>query len=305
MGFEQALVVFVGKLRVNRQPHGLAAVGSARQANRKVHPVFVAGARGHLHGVLLWCEHLLEERGQLRFAKHASGFHVGQQVFEVTHALCQVVHFAQTFVHLLKALGHLFEALAQAGLQGGLQFFVNRLAHLVQFGSIALLQLRQLGFHGAAHLGQAAGVGLRQRIDLLGQAVGQAFLQQGQLLGQCVNLLVLGTGGLGALLQQRLLEQRERLHGLLSALHARLTDLGAQLALQSLGLGLQGSKLLLLPGRLFGQLIFLRLRCGFVAKQQDQEPEQVQPTQRQPHPFTHRALPGTVFSGVRAWPRVR
>jgi hypothetical protein len=118
-----------------------------------------------------------------------------------------------------------------------------------------LLQLGQLGFHGAAHLGQAAGIRLRQSIHLLGQAVGQAFLQQSQLLGQGVDLLVLGARGFGALLQQRLLEQRERLHGLLAALHARLADLGAQFALKALGLGLQMAKLLLLPSVLFGQAL--------------------------------------------------
>ena len=103
-----------------------------------------------------------------------------------------------------------------------------------------MLQLGQLGFHGAAHLGQAARIGLRQGVDLLGQAVGQAFLQQSQLLGQRVDLLVLGARGLGALLQQRLLEQREGLHGFLATLHARLADLGAQFALKALGLGLNG-----------------------------------------------------------------
>ena len=170
----------------------------------------------------------------MRLAKHAPGFDVGQQVFEIAHALRQGVHFAQPFVHLLQAVGHLFEALAQAGLQRGLKFFIHCLAHLVELGRIALLQLGQLGFHGAAHLGQAAGIGFSQGIDLLGQAVGQAFLQQGQLLRQRVNLLVLGAGGLGTLLQQRLLEQREVVHGFLPALHARLADLGAQLALHAL-----------------------------------------------------------------------
>ena len=163
-------------------------------------------------------------------------------------------------MHLLQAVGHLLEALAQSGLQRGLEFFVHGLAHFVELGGVALLQLGQLRFHGAAHLGQSAGVGLRQGIHLLGQAVGQAFLQQGQLLGQGVDLLVLRAGGLGALLQQRLLEQRELVRGLLPTLHARLADFGAQLALQALRLRLRSSKLLLLPrgldrrlcGSLFG-----------------------------------------------------
>ena len=231
------------------------------------------------------------------------------------------MHFAQPFVHLLQAVGHLFEALAQASLQRGLEFFVNGLAHLVELGSVALLQLSQLGFHGAAHFGQAAGVGLRQCIDLLGQTVGQAFLQQGQLLGQRVDLLVLRAGGLGALLQQRLLEQREVVHGFLPALHAGLADLGAQLTLQALSLCLRGSKLLLLPrgldrclcGRLFGSFlcqkfcdsIGLRLGRHPQTQQQKNQHQQAQPTQCPQHPFVHAAEPVTVFKGVNAWPRVR
>ena len=174
-----------------------------------------------------------------------------------------------------------------------------------------MLQLGQLGFHGAAHLGQAPGIGFRQRIDLLGQAVGQAFLQQGQLLGQRVNLLVLRAGGFCALLQQRLLEQGEGLHGLLAALHARLADLGAQLTFQPLGLGQHSSKLLLLPGGLLGGtqilsvLRTLHIRGGCGATPQPQQQQHIQPAQGQQHPFTHAAAPGRVFKGVKAWPRVR
>jgi hypothetical protein len=129
-------------------------------------------------------------------------------------------------------------------------------------------------------------------------------LKQGQLLGQRVDLLVLGAGGLGALLKQRLLEQREGLHGLLPYLHARLADLDTQLARKALGLNLQMAKLLLLPSGLFGQqrrgLLRLLLRRCTATQQQHHHQQQVQPAQGQQHPFVHAVVPGTLFNGVNA-----
>ena len=66
------------------------------------------------HGVLLGRQHLFEQGTQLRFAKHATRFDVGQQVLEVAHALRQRMHLAQALVHLLQPLGYLRETLRQA-----------------------------------------------------------------------------------------------------------------------------------------------------------------------------------------------
>jgi hypothetical protein len=102
---------------------------------------------------------------------------------QVAHALGQGFHVAQTLVHLLQTLGHLFEAFAQPRFQGGLQFFIHGLAHLIELGGIGFLQLLQLLVQGVAHLGHAPGIALAERQQLGAQSVAQVFLQQAQLLG--------------------------------------------------------------------------------------------------------------------------
>ena len=87
LGVEQALVIFVGKLGVNRQPERLAGFGLARQLDGKVHRVFAARARGHLDGVLIGHQHLFQQRGQLRLPEHPAGLDIGQQMLEIAHAL--------------------------------------------------------------------------------------------------------------------------------------------------------------------------------------------------------------------------
>jgi len=111
-----------------------------------------------LCGVLIHREDLLEQGGQLRLAKNTARLDVGQQVFEVAHALRQRLHFTQALVHLLKPVSDLLEAFTQPCLQCGLEFFVNRGPHLVELGSVAGLQLRQLRLQRLPHFGHAAGV---------------------------------------------------------------------------------------------------------------------------------------------------
>ena len=92
-----------------------------------------------------------------------------------------------------------------------LQLLVDRGAHLVELGGVVLLQLRELRFHCRTHLRQAARVRFREALQLRGERVGQRLLQQRELLREGVDLRVLCTRGLGALLQQRLLEGGEAL----------------------------------------------------------------------------------------------
>ena len=84
-------------------------------------------------------------------------------------------------MHLLEPLGHLLEALAQALLQRGVQLLVDGGAHLLELGLVALLQQRQATFDGLPHLGQAALVGLAQRLQLLGHRRTEALQALGQL----------------------------------------------------------------------------------------------------------------------------
>ena len=120
LGIQQALVVFVRKLGIYRQPQWRTVDGFARQFDGKVHHVFTARLGGDLRTVLVDREDLLQQTGQLRLAKNTARFDIGEQMLEVTHALRQRLHLAQAFVDLLQPVGYLFEALTQARLQGGL-----------------------------------------------------------------------------------------------------------------------------------------------------------------------------------------
>ena len=53
---------------------------------------------------------------------------------QIPYTLRECLHFAQTLVNLLQPVSHLLEAFTQAGLQRGLQFFIDRLAHLIELG---------------------------------------------------------------------------------------------------------------------------------------------------------------------------
>ena len=171
LGIKQAFVIFVGKLGVNGQPNRLTVIRSTGQSNGKVDTVLAAWPRDVLRCILIGRHHLLEQGSQLGLTKHAACFDVGQQMLKVPHPLRQSVHFAETLVHLLQAIGHLFETFTQPRLQGGLQFLIDRLAHLIEFGRIALLQLGQLRFQGAAHFSQSTCIGFRQLLHLQSECV--------------------------------------------------------------------------------------------------------------------------------------
>ncbi len=164
-----------------------------------------------MFAVLLGGQYLFQQRFQLHLAKHAARLHVGQQVLQVAHALRQRLHLAQAFVHLLQPIGHLLEALAQARLQGALQFFVDRGAHLVELRGIALLELLQLGVERGADLGQPARIAFAHVLQLLRERVAQRAAQQHELLGKGVELGVLRARGLSGLPRQCFLKRGQRL----------------------------------------------------------------------------------------------
>ena len=197
---EQALVVLVRKLGVDRQPQRIAFCSAAGQPDCEVHRVTAAWPRCNLCSVLVDGEHLLQQGPELRLAEDAARLHVSEQVLEVAHALRQRLHFTQSLVYLLEPVGHLLEAFAETRLQGALQLFVDGLAHLVKLGGVALLKLRKLRFHRRPHLGQTARVRLRQALQLGVERVRQRLLQHCQLLPECIDLRVLRASQLGALL---------------------------------------------------------------------------------------------------------
>jgi hypothetical protein len=234
LGVEQALVVVARELGVHRQPHRRAVGAAAGKADREVHALVAARLGLHLLRILLRGQHLLQQRLQLHLAEHAARLHVGQHALQVAHALRQRLHLAQPLVHLLEPVGHLLEAVAQPLLERGLQLLVDGLAHLVELGRVGLLQLLQLRVQRGAHFAQPPGIRFAQALQLHRERVRQGLLQQGELLGEGVDLGVLRARGLGALLDQRILEGCQRQRELLAGAARRFADLAAQLALHPL-----------------------------------------------------------------------
>ncbi len=86
-------------------------------------------------------EDLGEKIFQLHFAPCAARSDIAEHALEIAHAGREILHFAEAFVNLLQPLTHQTEGLAKARFERGLQFFVNRLAHLFELR-------RVIGLHG-------------------------------------------------------------------------------------------------------------------------------------------------------------
>ena len=91
------------------------------------------------------------ENGQFKTTYQAD-----QQIFPIRQDRLAIGLILVLAFLVAPALALLAAVLAQARLQRGLELFVDRLAHFVELGAVALLQLRELAFDGGAHLGQAA-----------------------------------------------------------------------------------------------------------------------------------------------------
>ena len=90
----QALVILFGKLGVDGQPHHLLRIGGlAGQPDGKLHAVFRARYGGHVLGILLGREHLLQQRAELHFTPRAARLHIGEHALQVTHAAGERLHF--------------------------------------------------------------------------------------------------------------------------------------------------------------------------------------------------------------------
>ena len=84
-------------------------------------------------------------------------------------------------MHGVEALADQFERFAQALLQGALEFFVDRAAHLLEFLLVGLAHLVQLLADGGAQAVHALLVALDQSADLLGHTLELLFLSRTQL----------------------------------------------------------------------------------------------------------------------------
>ena len=66
-----------------------------------------------MFAVLLGGEHLLEQGLELRLAKDATRFDIGEDTLQIPDALCQALHVTQSLVDLLEPFCDLLETLAE------------------------------------------------------------------------------------------------------------------------------------------------------------------------------------------------
>ena len=158
----QALKIFQRKFRVDGQPARLASVPAAGQANREFDALAASRSCRHILFVLAGRQHLLEEVLELHFAPRAARLDIGQHALQVTDADCQRLHLAQPFVDLLQPVGHLLERRTQALIERGLQFFVDRRAHLLELLCILAAQDIEPLLDGLADRFQSPVVRLRE-----------------------------------------------------------------------------------------------------------------------------------------------
>ena len=136
-GFE-ALPVFAGELGVDGQ-EGLAVSGRGserRTRRRSWRAVFDFGVADELAGG----EHLLEEHAELDFGEAAAGFDVGEDAGEVVDAFGEPGHLAEAGVDLGELIGDLAEGLGEAGVEGGVELFVDGDAHLFELGGVVAVE---------------------------------------------------------------------------------------------------------------------------------------------------------------------
>ena len=167
-------------------------------------------------------EHLLEQHAELDFGEAAAGFDVGEDAGEAVDAFGEFGHLAEAGVDLVELVGDLAEGLGEAGVQGGVELFIDRGAHLFEPGGVVGVELRQAGFDGGAETFLVGDVGL-------GEVV--------QLGVEGVLLVELGACRLGAEMDEALVERPQ------GAVYGRAEGFGgvfvvdAELA-ESLGEGL-------------------------------------------------------------------
>src|SRR3546814_824510 len=150
-----------------------------------------------------------EQRAQLHLAEGAAGLDVAEHALEVADADRQLLHLAQAALHRFQALGDELERRVQAGVERGLQLFIDGGAHLFELRCVVGLQLLQLRLERGAHLADALLVALGQLGQALAEGVGEALLQVGAfgarlagVLGQRLAQHVQALVGAGAELGQ-------------------------------------------------------------------------------------------------------
>ncbi len=151
-----------------------------RTANstRSAEPLFDDG----VFDVLAGGEDLIEEHAELDFGEAAAGFDVGEDAGEAVDAFGELGHFAEAGVDFVELIGDLAEGFGEAGVQGGVEFFVYGGAHLFELGGVVFVECGEAVFHAGAELVLMGGVAAHE-LDELGV---EGFLQRGVFLAGLV-----------------------------------------------------------------------------------------------------------------------
>ncbi len=177
-GFE-ALPGFARKLGVDGQ-EALAGVGG--KADGVLHPLGGAGLDVGVFEKLSGSEHLAQQHAELHFGEAAAGFDVGEDAREVVDAFGELGHLAEAGVDLVELVGDLPEGLGEAGVEGGVQLFVDGGAHLFELGGVVGVEAVEAVLDGGAELVLMFGVG------------GGEFVELGVERGLGVDLVARGVG---------------------------------------------------------------------------------------------------------------
>src|SRR3546814_6389597 len=89
------------------------------------------------------------------FRAGAAGLDVAEHALEVAEADRQLLHLAQAALHRFQELGDELERRVQAGVERGLQLFIDGGAHLLELRCVVGLQLLQMRLERGAHLADA------------------------------------------------------------------------------------------------------------------------------------------------------
>jgi hypothetical protein len=198
----ESLPVFAGEFGVDgEEDAGTVAVG-------ELEGVFDgfggAGFDAGVLEVLLGGEHLFELLAEEELTDAAAGLDVGEDFFEVADAGGQFLHLAEAFLDCAEVGGDLAEGFCEAGLEGGVELFVDGLAHLFELGGVGFVEFVEAVFDGGAELVLVVGVagGEVGELGVEGLAKGGLLLgalggEGGEALGDGVHLALDGFAEFG------------------------------------------------------------------------------------------------------------
>ena len=126
-GFDEAEVIFLGELGVDRQPNTLRRIiARPRQADRELDNVTGVDTRLDVSVELLRSEDLFEERAELDLTPGAARLDVGEHLLQVAYTARQASHLAEALLYGFEAIADELERLAKSLFEGCFEAFRRR-----------------------------------------------------------------------------------------------------------------------------------------------------------------------------------